>query len=883
MINRLIPLLIAVVCFIPTWINAAEAPTVMVLPLSVFASQSAADVTDRIDLALKNQLRREGAVILPVPADVKNSPGGVPWTLPALRVLAAQAVADYVVWGSLSWFGRQLSMDLKMMRPADAGDVTWNYYAEGAGIDRLLVSLRRVGNQISMRVLGRQEISDILIEGNQRIEADAINRAIRTKPGDVLRRKDIARDINKVYAMGYFEDVRVESEEVPDGVDVYFVVKENPTIRQVTFTGNDEFDEDELQENLTVKIGTVLNNAKIRINAQRISGLYKEKNFHNVQVTTDISAPDKNNQVDVTFNVVEGKKLKITKIFFEGNKTYTESKLQKLIETSEKGIFSFITSSGELKTDELEQDSGRIAAFYQNNGFIDARVGEPIVEYREKGIQVTFKIVEGERYKVGNVDIIGDMVVPKELLIPRLQIRAEPYFSRERLRNDVLVLTDAVADEGYAYADVVPQIHEDRETLVVDVVYAVDKGQQVYFEKIIISGNTKTRDKVIRRELRVHEQELFSGRRMKAGIGSLYRLDFFEDIKVDTPKGSTEDKMVLKIDVVEKQTGSFSFGGGYSSSESLFGNVSVTQRNLFGRGQILNLSATIGGRSTRYRLGFTEPWLFDIPLSAGGEVYIWDYDYDTYTKESTGFSLSAGYPVWNYTRLYGSYTFDQSNITDIDITASDSVKELAGLNITSSISSSLRYDSTNRRFNPTMGSTHAGTLQYAGLGGDIGFTKVVLETGWYHPLFWKFTGLAHGKTGFVWEHEGKILPDYEKFYLGGINSLRGFEYTDLSPVETNSLGLTSHVGGEKYVQVNLEILFPLLEDAGLVGLVFFDTGDLYTAEEEIDLGNLRESAGFGIRWFSPLGPIRLEYGHILDPIPGQGEGGRWEFAMGTAF
>jgi outer membrane protein insertion porin family len=182
-----------------------------------------------------------------------------------------------------------------------------------------------------------------------------------------------------------------------------------------------------------------------------------------------------------------------------------------------------------------------------------------------------------------------------------------------------------------------------------------------------------------------------------------------------------------------------------------------------------------------------------------------------------------------------------------------------------------------------MGSTHSVTLQYAGLGGDIGFTKTVLETGWYHPLFWKFTGFAHGKTGFVWGHDGKILPDYEKFYLGGINSLRGFDYTDLSPVETNSLGLESYVGGEKYVQVNLEILFPLLEDAGLVGVVFFDTGDLYADYEDIDLGNLRESAGLGIRWFSPLGPIRLEYGHILDPIPGRGEGGRWEFAMGSAF
>ncbi|MFH1980569.1 MAG: outer membrane protein assembly factor BamA [Pseudomonadota bacterium] len=884
MIKRLIPLLVAAVCLFPTRTPAAAVPQVLVLPLTVFSSQPASAETERIDVALKNQLKREGAQILPLPGDIKDAAAGQSqWTLKSLQEVGIRAGADYVIWGSLSWFGRQLSLDLKMMRPTGQTDAPWSYYVEGAGIDPLIGALRRVGSRISMRVLDRQLIADIRIEGNQRIEADAIKRVVRAKPGDVLRQKDIVRDMRKVYEMGYFEDVRVETDEGADGLDVIFVLKENPTIRRVTFTGNKEFDEKELMENLTVKTGTVLNNDRIRVNVQRIEGLYKEKNYHNVVVSYKATPRDANNQVDVAFEIQEGNELKITKISFEGNKTYTAGKLQKLIETSEKGIFSFITSSGELKPDELEQDSSRISAFYQNNGFIEAKVGEPVVDFQEKGIHVTFKIVEGERFKVGNVDISGDMVVPKALLLARLQIGAEPYFSRERLRNDVLALTDSVSDEGYAYANVMPQISEDREKLLVDVVYTIDKGQQVYFEKIIINGNSKTRDKVIRRELRVYEQELYSGRRLKAGVGSLYRLDFFEDIKVDTPKGSADDKMLLKIDVTEKQTGAFSFGGGYSSTESLFGTVSVSQRNLFGRGQLLNLSATLGGRSTQYRLGLTEPWLFDIPLSAGFEVYAWDYEYDTYTKKSLGGTLSSSYPVWNYTRLYGSYSYDQTEIADVDITAADSIKELKGLLSNSSISSTLRYDSTNSRFNATRGNNSSATVQYAGLGGDIGFTKVVLETGWYHPLFWRFTGFAHGKTGIVWKHDDKILPDYDKFYLGGINSLRGFTYEDLSPVVTNSLGLQSYVGGEKFVQVNLEILFPLLEDAGVVGLVFFDTGDLYSADQDIALGNLRESIGAGVRWYSPMGPIRLEYGHILDPEPGGSEGGRWEFAMGTAF
>jgi outer membrane protein insertion porin family len=336
--------------------------------------------------------------------------------------------------------------------------------------------------------------------------------------------------------------------------------------------------------------------------------------------------------------------------------------------------------------------------------------------------------------------------------------------------------------------------------------------------------------------------------------------------------------MILKIHVTEKPTGTLSFGGGYSSIENFFVMAAIQQRNLFGRGQILQLRGEIGGTTTRYTLSFTEPWLFDIPLSAGFDVFNWQRDYDTYDKDTKGGGVRFGYPVWDFTRLYLSYSYELADISDITDDASESVWELEGSNVTSSVSSTLRYDSRDKIFNPTKGSDHSFTVQYAGLGGDIGFTKYLADTGWYFPLFWNTVGFLHGRGGYVTENSGGKLPDYEKFYLGGINSLRGFDWRDIHLTDEDG----AKIGGEKFIQFNVEYLIPLIREAGIMGVLFFDTGNVYDETDDIDFGELRESAGFGIRWYSPMGPIRIEYGHILDPEEGEGDG-RWEFTMGSAF
>jgi outer membrane protein insertion porin family len=306
--------------------------------------------------------------------------------------------------------------------------------------------------------------------------------------------------------------------------------------------------------------------------------------------------------------------------------------------------------------------------------------------------------------------------------------------------------------------------------------------------------------------------------------------------------------------------------------------ASISQRNLFGLGQILRLRAEVGGVTTRFTLSFTEPWLFDIPLSAGFDLYNWERDYDTYDKDSTGGALRFGYPVFDYTRAYLSYRYDLSEVTDVEEDAAREIRELEGELATSSVTASLRYDSRDRAFNPTEGGSHSLSVEYAGLGGDIAFTKVLADAGQYFPLFWDTVGFLHAEGGWVTENSGGILPDYEKFYLGGINSLRGFDWRDVSLFDEEG----AKVGGFKYVQFNAEMIVPLIKDAGLVGVLFFDTGNVFDDDEEIEFDQLRESAGFGFRWYSPMGPIRIEYGYILDRQEGE-DSGRWEFSMGSAF
>jgi outer membrane protein insertion porin family len=549
------------------------------------------------------------------------------------------------------------------------------------------------------------------------------------------------------------------------------------------------------------------------------------------------------------------------------------------MDTSEENMFSWISSAGQLNEENLNRDMAMLTAFYHNNGYVRARVGEPEIKFEADGIVITVRVVEGPQFKVGEVTMTGDLIIPAEQLMGKIKILEKEYYNRDTLRLDVIALSDIYSDEGYANVDIAPRIKRDAEKSAVDIDFEIAKGKQIYFEDITISGNSRTRDKVIRRQLHVYEQELYGGRRLKRSIRNLFRLDYFEDVKVDPVKGSADDQMKLRINVVEKNTGAFEFGGGYGNVENFFGTAAISDRNLFGRGQTLSLKATVGSKTTKYQLSFTEPWLFDIPLSAGADIYNWQYQYSTYDKDSIGGNLRLGYPLIDYSRIFLTYTYDIADIKNVDDDAATSIKNDEGENIKSSITTRVKYDSRDDGFHPTGGSFHTVSYEFAGLGGTVGFNKITGETAWYYPLIWKFVGVLHGKAGYVKELEGMNLPDYEKFYMSGMGGLRGFERDDLAPRDDDG----NIVGADRFVVGNVEVRFPLFEGAGLYGAVFFDTGEAWGKGEKVDLANLRESAGLVFRWRSPMGPISLGYGWILDPQPTDEASGNWEFSMASSF
>jgi len=879
---------------------------------------------------LTEQLAARGISI--VPAD---RPADTGLTAAEKRRRARQAQADYALGGSLTALGGGFSLDVTVLA-ADAAGTGEHFFITGDAMASLSASVDKLGGDIAAAISGRRKIVAIRVEGNERIEAEAVKRVIATAEGDLFDSRALSQDLAAIHEMGYFEDIRITSQKTAAGRIVTFHVQERPTVRKIHIKKNTLFEDEEILDELAIQRGSIVNLVEIQNSIKNIERLYTDKNYYNVKVTYEIQPRD-NNQADLEFVIERGDKFRIRGITFEGNQAYSDKELKKIIKTSEKGFLLWIiTSAGDLKEDQLQQDIGRLASHYHNHGYIDARIGDPRIVYgeppadwetageeagapskavsntmisdselanlesqsktgkkagkKEKGIYITFEIEEGQQYYVDAVQLSGDLIESRETLRQKIHAAEDAVFNRSLVQQDLVMLDSLYSDEGYYYVDIYPETTRNEEERTVDINYQITKGEPVYFDNIIITGNTKTRDKVIRRQLDVYEQELYSGKRLKKSVSRLYRLNYFENVNVSTVEKPDQNAIDLKIDVTEKPTGEFSFGGGYSSLENAFATASITQHNLFGRGQSLSLRGEIGGTTTQYRLSFTEPWLFDIPLSAGFDLYNWQVDYDNYDKNATGGGLRFGYPVFENTRLYLSNTYEVNEISNVSLFASPDIQkldpDLLDESVLSSVSMSLVYDTRNRGINPSDGVKHSVTIEKAGgiFGGDIAFTKYTGETSWYQPLFWKLVGFAHSEIGYVREGSDGYLPDYERFYLGGMNSLRGFDWHDIAIKESNKDGWTIESGGNKFIQFNAELHFPLFdENIGLVGLLFYDTGNIYDDGENMDLGRLRESAGFGVRWYSPMGPIRLERGYILDPEEDEDSGGRWEFTMGTAF
>jgi outer membrane protein insertion porin family len=860
---------------------AAEPAKVAVFPFDVFSREPLEQMRQGLQDMLIKKLKAEGLAVLDA-AEVNRAlaQSGKPLDLTLARNLAGQLGAEYAVYGSLTKIGANVSLDAKLLdvlgmrRPQSV-------FAEGSGMEALQGLTDRMARELGTLAAGRELVAAVEVRGNKRIEAEAVKAVMKTKAGSPYAPLRLDEDLRAVWKMGYFEDVRFETADTPQGKVVTVVLKEKPTLRELNITGNKAIEDKDLRDQLGLKPFAVFRPEAVKEAEEKIVKLYHDKGYYDVKVTSEVGTTP-TGEPAVNFKIDEGKKVFIKTIDFTGNKSFPAKELRETMSTTGSGWFTWLTESNVLERSKLDQDLEKLTDFYYNNGYMNAKVGEPNVTRGPDGLIITIPIEEGPRFKIGGVSITGEMIIPQADLAKSLKSKPGEWFNRDALRADIAQMSNLYADQGFAYVDVRPQIQQDQAKNTVDIEFSIKKGEKVYFERIIITGNTHTRDNVIRRELGVAEGDLFSGTALRDGNMRLHRLNFFEDVNISTTKGTTPDRMDLKIDVKEKRTGQFSIGAGYSTVDKVMLMGRVAESNLFGRGQQLEFRGQIGGVSNRYTISFTEPWLFDKPISAGVDLYDWDREYYTYSKEAVGGRLRLGWPTpWRAVRLYTYYTYEVANIYDIQDNAALIIRDQKGEHTTSAVRGILRRDTRDNAFNTTRGSDNSISVEYAGdpIGGTNAFIKVLGDTGWYFPLWWEHVFVLHGRIGWLTGHSGGDLPIYEKFFLGGINTLRGFDYQSVSPRDPAT---NDRIGGERMALLNVEYRFPLLTKAGLVGVVFYDTGNSWSQEDGYKLGDLRKSVGGGIRWYSPMGPLRLEYGYVLDPKDDDSQS-NWEFTIGSIF
>ncbi len=864
-----------------------EAP-VLILPLKIHAPRWEQRSLQGLENSLSFWLQKEGLKILPG-EKAREILGKIP-SEPSpeeVQKLCQDLHLKAVVWGSVTVFAGKVSLDLKM---ADCeGEYTRRLYVTGSLTD-LENFKEEAGKRLARAVLAREMVAEVRIKGNVRMDEEAILAVTSLKPGDPFDPRKLREDLKAIFKLGYFDDVRADIEEGPEGLVITYIVREKPVVKRIVYEGNKAIKEGDLQKITELKPYTILNLNKINEAAEKIELLYRERGYYDAKVEPLVKMLNPR-EAKVIFKIKEGKKAYIKKIKFEGNKAFSDKELKKLLEISEKSPLSWIkkiktyvtggVEPGAYSYGGLYRSLGKIVTYYQNHGYMDVRVGEPRIKRKGEWIYITIPIEEGPRYKVGRVDIEQDLFKDKNFLLKQLELPKKEYFNREALRRDIMKLTDLFADKGYAYAKVEPKIEKDEKAHIVNITFAVDKGPLVYVNRIEITGNTRTRDKVIRRELLIVEQRPFSATRLKKSEGRLRRLGYFDDVSISTEKGVREDLMDVHVKVKERPTGSFSIGAGYSSVDKVILMGEISQRNLFGKGQILSFQGLFGARTTRYSLSFTEPYFRDSRLSLGLNLYDWEREYDDYTRDSQGFGIRFGYLLTPNTRVFFGYRYDDSDLTDYYYYASKIIRESADIHITSSVELGLNRDTRNHFFDPTRGTTLNLVYEHAGgfLGGDSAFEKITCTGSIYFPVIKDLVGHVRVGVGYVTEGKGGKLPVYEKFYLGGIDSVRGYRFGDISPKDPET---GERIGGERMAFVQTEAIFPLVKSMGLKGVIFFDMGNVWGEDVGYRFSDVRKSVGLGIRWLSPMGPLRIEWGYNIDAQADEDKS-NWNFRMGGQF
>ena len=723
-------------------------------------------------------------------------------------------------------------------------------------------------------------VGSIKIEGNKRVETSTLLYYIKTREGEPLSRSQISKDIEQIYDLGQFKDIRVETRQGSKGLEVVFIVEEIPSIGDVLLYGNTEVEDSAIHEILGFKRGEAFQDHITKEAKEKIKLLYHEKGFFLAEVDV-VSKKSVRNLMNIHIRIREGEKIGIKNIRFSGNKKFSADDLRDQMETKAETWISFIDESGIYKKDILKLDVFRLEAYYQDHGYLRARVQEPNIniDQKNKEINISISIEEGSQYRVGKITSKPDDTVSADDILKALQMKSRDVYSLSKVRAGILNISDLYSERGYAYADVNPITKINENSRTVDVSIEVDRGRKVYVGEINVIGNTRTLDNVIRREFRLKEGELFDSVKLKRSKQRINNLQFFEDVKIDTRRGKEPDLIDITTTVTERPTGSVNVGAGFSSNENLMFNAGISQNNFMGTGRRIVFSTNLSSRRTDFNLSLTDPRIFDTELLGGVDAFNRKTNYYSYKAKNTGAGFRIGKSLSEHDWAGLNYNFANIKVSEV-VTTTSYLKEET--RVTSRISPTFIRDTRDDFLNPSTGSRHVVRFSLAGLGGAK-FHKMSYETAHYWPIVGKLVGMLHGEIAWADGYGDENLPIFERYYMGGPKSLRGYTIKNVGPKDVSG----NPLGGNQSLLLNAELQYPFTK--GFRGFVFYDRGNLYGGGSNIsttsttwDLGNMRDSIGAGIRFLSPFGPIGFSYGIKLDQATGE-ESGEFHFSAGNSF
>ena len=726
------------------------------------------------------------------------------------------------------------------------------------------------------------QVKAVFVEGNQRVEESTILFHINTRKGASFSVYTIREDLKKIYSLGYFEDVKVDVTEFEGGLTVTYIVVEKPSLRIITFSGNSKIPQDEFLSNIPLREGSILNRNLVQESINIVQFLYHQKGFLFVKVEPIYHAAA-NNYVDLEFSVTEGKKAHVETISFAGNRSFSDKELRKVINTSTWNPLSFLTMAGAYVRDVVKNDRVKLLQFYHNNGFLDSVVSEPAVEIDDKAgdIFITFSIDEGPQYRVTSLAVTGDEETPKDQLLKLLALREGEIFRKNRLRRDILYLTNLYSTQGYAYADVVPLTNRNPENQTVDVVLEVDKGQRVFVEQINIQGNARTRDHVIRRQFKLSEGEVFDSSKLALSRRNIRFTGYFDEVSINTSRGSYDDTIIIDTQVQEKPTGVFGAGAGYSSAEQAVVGFRIQQGNLAGRGQNLSFKGSFSALRQRFQLSFWEPSVADSSIGMGFTITNTLEEFPLYDTDVKGFDTTFAKDFRDFWKGGLQYRLQETAIKNVHSSVEGLIPERTFA--VGSLRPSLGYDSLDSRFFPHRGTKQSYSFELAAepLGSDVEFWKFhgdwrryfeINEAVVYHPRI---------RIGFASGLGDEELPASERFFGGGSSTVRGFKLRDIGP-NVDLFRFRRALGGESRFILNNEVRYPLVEMINLSGVAFIDAGNVYSEVGDFDPFTLRYGTGAGVRLLSPVGPIGWDYGLKIDRKPGERRG-EFHLRLGSQF